>query len=93
MENKILKIFTVDSFTTQAFRGNPAAVCLLDQDISEEEMQKIASEMNLSETSFVIPIDKEGSYNLRWFTPKQEVNLCGHATLAASWILFTGNSK
>ena len=54
-------------------------------------MQKIAAEMNISETSFVISLDNQpGKYNLRWFTPQQEVNLCGHATLATAWILYHG---
>jgi PhzF family phenazine biosynthesis protein len=79
-------IYQVDSFTTQIFRGNPAGVCLLDSPRPEEWMQNLAREMNLSETAFLIP---EGAvYRLRWFTPKAEVSLCGHATLASAHILW-----
>jgi PhzF family phenazine biosynthesis protein len=88
-----LPIYIVDAFTDSKFKGNPAAVCLLDQEISEELMQNIAAEMNLSETAFLRSQDgksiKESKrFSLRWFTPKVEVPLCGHATLATSWILF-----
>ena len=79
-------IFTVDSFTSEAFSGNPAAVCILEDSISDELMQKIAAEMNLSETAFV---SRNGSsFSLRWFSPMCEVDLCGHATLASAHILW-----
>lgn len=75
--------------------GNPAAVCLLEEDISDELKQKIALEMNLSETAFVVPLSLEDnpfkngkSFSLRWFTPITEVPLCGHATLASATVLF-----
>lgn len=75
--------------------GNPAAVCLLEEDITDELKQKIALEMNLSETAFVVPLSFEGnpfkngkSFSLRWFTPITEVPLCGHATLASATVLF-----
>ena len=80
-----MKQYIVDAFATQQFKGNPAAVCVLECDIPDELMQKIAIENNLSETAFV---KKEGSsYRLRWFTPGCEVSLCGHATLATSYVL------
>jgi PhzF family phenazine biosynthesis protein len=81
-----VKIFQVDAFTSEPFRGNPAAVCLLDSSRDETWMQRVAAEMNLSETAF--PVPKEGSFDLRWFTPTIEVPLCGHATLATSHILW-----
>jgi PhzF family phenazine biosynthesis protein len=81
------KIFQVDAFSSRVFKGNPAAVCLLDRWIREEVMQQIAEENNLSETAFVVPV--EGGYEIRWFTPAAEVDLCGHATLAAAHVLFT----
>lgn len=76
----------VDSFTAKPFAGNPAAVCVLDQPAEERRMQLVAREMNLSETSFLHPI--EGGFSLRWFTPAVEVKLCGHATLAAAFTLW-----
>ncbi|MCA9242280.1 MAG: PhzF family phenazine biosynthesis protein [Planctomycetales bacterium] len=81
-----LKIFTVDAFTDRNFAGNPAAVCFLNDNLDDELMKNIAAEMNLSETAFVKKED--GEYNLRWFTPKIEVQLCGHATLAAAHLLW-----
>ena len=80
-----MKQYIVDAFTNQQFKGNPAAVCVLEKDIPDELMQKIAIENNLSETAFV---KKEGEgYRLRWFTPGCEVSLCGHATLATTFVL------
>lgn len=81
-----MRLFTVDSFTSVPFKGNPAAVCVLDHPLSEEEYKDIAQEMNLSETAFVYKDD--GIYQLRWFTPTSEIDLCGHATLATAKILF-----
>ena len=78
--------YTVDSFTDKPFSGNPAAIFILEEDIPDELMQSIASEVNLSETSFVIR--KDDVFNLRWFTPTKEAGLCGHATLAAAHILW-----
>lgn len=80
------RIVQVDAFTSTPFRGNPAAVCLLDGPAPEEWMQAVAREMNLSETAFLYPI-AEG-YALRWFTPAVEVDLCGHATLASAHVLW-----
>lgn len=81
------KIFHVDSFTDIPFRGNPAGVCILEKPICDEQMQNIAREMCLSETAFVSS-DSVGSFEIRWFTPKFEVDLCGHATMAAAKILY-----
>ncbi len=81
-----MKLYQVDSFTSQMFKGNPAGVCILTDDMPEETMQAIAMEMNLSETAFV---RQEGlEHRLRWFTPTNEVSLCGHATLAAAHVMF-----
>lgn len=81
-----LDLFQVDAFTEKVFSGNPAAVVPLENWIAEELMQKIASENNLSETAFFVKIDDK--YEIRWFTPANEVPLCGHATLASSFVIF-----
>ncbi len=81
-----IPIFQVDAFTVKPFKGNPAGVCLLEQPRDAAWMQAIATEMRLSETAFLSP--KGNDYNLRWFTPSTEVDLCGHATLASAHILF-----
>jgi PhzF family phenazine biosynthesis protein len=81
-----IPIYQVDAFAEEPFRGNPAGVCLLTSPKDESWMQAVAAEMNLSETAFVQP-EKE-VYRLRWFTPKIEVELCGHATLSAAHILW-----
>jgi PhzF family phenazine biosynthesis protein len=80
------EIFQVDAFTDKPFAGNPAAVCVLPETADEEWMQHLANEMNLSETAFLVP--QGDGYNLRWFTPAVEVELCGHATLASAHILW-----
>jgi len=80
-------IYTVDAFTRQPFSGNPAAVCLLDEPGDAGWMQQVAAEMNLSETAFLQQTGP-GEWNLRWFTPKVEVDLCGHATLASAHVLW-----
>lgn len=82
---KKIRIYQVDAFADKLFAGNPAAVCLLDDWISEELMQSIAMENNLAETAFVVTRDNR--YEIRWFTPTVEVDLCGHATLAAGYII------
>ena len=82
-----MKFWTVDSFTNQIFKGNPAAVCILKHFPSSELMQKIATEINLSETAFVVA-KPNAHYDIRWFTPLTEVDLCGHATLAAAHVLW-----
>jgi PhzF family phenazine biosynthesis protein len=81
-----IPLVQVDAFTDRAFAGNPAAVCLLDSPHDEGWMQNVAREMNLSETAFLV-LRKEG-YDLRWFTPEAEVDLCGHATLASAHVLW-----
>ena len=81
-----IPLYQVDAFTDRAFAGNPAAVCLLEGWPEESLLQAIAAENNLSETAFLVP---EGAHwRLRWFTPKVEVDLCGHATLASAHVLF-----
>ena len=80
-----MKQYIVDAFTDKPFAGNPAAVCVMDYWPSEESMMKLAMENNLSETAFIVK-EKEG-YHLRWFTPGTEVELCGHATLASSYVI------
>lgn len=80
-------LFVVDAFTREPFKGNPAAVCILEREKDEAWMQSVAAEMNLSETAFVRPL--ESGYELRWFTPAVEVALCGHATLASAHVLWT----
>lgn len=79
-------IFQVDAFTDQIFGGNPAAVCPLKEWLDEKTMQRLAQENNLSETAFFVKNGDE--YDLRWFTPEVEVDLCGHATLATAHVLF-----
>ena len=83
-----LPIYQVDAFAEAVFAGNPAAVCPLESAIDDALMQRIAAENNLSETAFVTSDAKAGGYRLRWFTPVGEVDLCGHATLAAAFVLF-----
>ena len=80
-------ITVVDAFTSVPFAGNPAAVCVLKQEASAEWMQSVAKEMNLSETAFLLAEGKS-VYRLRWFTPRVEVKLCGHATLASAHVLW-----
>ena len=82
-----IRIHQVDSFTDVAFKGNPAGVCLLEEPADETWMQHIAAEMNVAETAFV-QRRADGDYDLRWFTPAVEVELCGHATLATAHILW-----
>lgn len=87
-----MKIYQVDAFTNQAFHGNPAAVCILQEEKDDKWLQGLAAEMNLSETAFIK--EKNDGFNLRWFTPRSEEELCGHATLASAHILWrTGELK
>jgi len=81
-----IKLYQIDAFTDRVFFGNPAAVCPLDEWLPDDLMQQIALENNLSETAFFVPRDCE--YELRWFTPTAEVDLCGHATLASAYVIF-----
>ena len=82
-----VKFWTIDSFTNQLFKGNPAAVFVVDTFPTAQLMQKIATEINLSETAFVVA-KPNAHYDIRWFTPLKEVELCGHATLAAAHVLW-----
>ncbi len=81
-----LTLYQIDAFTDKVFKGNPAAVCPLERWLTDAELQAIAEENNLSETAFYVPAG--AGFHLRWFTPKAEVDLCGHATLAAAFVIF-----
>ena len=81
------RLLQIDAFTSEPFRGNPAAVCLLDRETDERWMQHVAAEMNLSETAFLLR--RDDGFSLRWFTPTVEVALCGHATLASAHALWS----
>jgi PhzF family phenazine biosynthesis protein len=81
-----IPLFYVDAFTTEVFKGNPAAVCLLESWLPEEVLQSIATEHNLSETAFIVKDNDQ--FQIKWFTPRNEVDLCGHATLGAAHVLF-----
>ncbi|MGO2006913.1 PhzF family phenazine biosynthesis protein [Vreelandella alkaliphila] len=81
-----IDLYQVDAFAAKPFEGNPAAVCPLEAWLDDTLLQAIATENNLSETAFFVPT--ESGYHLRWFTPSVEVDLCGHATLAAAWVIF-----
>lgn len=81
-------LYQVDAFTSRPFSGNPAAVCLLKAPAEAAWMQAVAREMNLSETAFLVPRADVGHFDLRWFTPGMEVDLCGHATLASAHLLW-----
>ena len=85
----MMKLLVIDAFTDHLFAGNPAAVCLLEGEKDKAWMQSVAAEMNLSETAFVRKLEKD--FELRWFTPAMEVDLCGHATLAAAHALWSEN--
>jgi len=82
-----LNIYQIDAFANKPFEGNPAAICPLKSWLSDVLMQSIAAENNLSETAFFIPTD--AGYHIRWFTPTHEVDLCGHATLASAFVIFS----
>jgi PhzF family phenazine biosynthesis protein len=83
-----IRITQVDAFTNRPFSGNPAAVCVLSEPADERWMQNVAAEMNLSETAYATRLSGGSKFNLRWFTPKSEVDLCGHATLATAHVLW-----
>lgn len=82
-----LPLFQIDAFTNEVFRGNPAAVCPLERWLDDATLQSIAQENNLAETAFLVP-QGEG-FHIRWLSPKCEIDLCGHATLAAAFVIFT----
>lgn len=81
-----IPIYQIDAFTTQVFKGNQAAVCVLESWLDDATLQNIAAENNLAETAFIIKT--KGGYDLRWFTPTLEIDLCGHATLASAYVIF-----
>ena len=81
-----IPLYQVDAFSSKVFSGNPAAVCMLDAWIEDKQLQSIAAENNLSETAFLVK--KGEDFELRWFTPEIEVDLCGHATLASAFVVF-----
>lgn len=83
-----MRTFIVDAFTDEPFRGNPAGVCLVEADLTDGIMLRIAQELNLSETAFVRPLDAPGRYAIRYFSPKMEIPLCGHATMASARIVY-----
>lgn len=83
-----MKCYVVDAFSDKIFKGNPAAICVLEEWISDDLMQKIAQENNLSETAFTVK-QEANIYALRWFTPEDEIDLCGHATLATAFVLMS----
>ena len=80
-----MKYFVVDSFTEELFKGNPAGVCLLEKWLPDDLLQNIAAENNLAETAFAVK--QADQYELRWFTPETEMDLCGHATLATAFVI------
>jgi PhzF family phenazine biosynthesis protein len=82
-----IPVYQVDAFSSRVFSGNPAAICPLEKWLPDDQMQSIAAENNLSETAFFV--SNGNSYHLRWFTPKVEVDLCGHATLASAFVIFS----
>ena len=86
-----MQYHVIDVFTDKLFGGNPAGVCLLNQRLTDDVLQSIAAENNLSETAFVLKQD--GYYDLRWFTPEIEIDLCGHATVASAFVLFEEAEK
>lgn len=87
-----MKQYIIDAFTTQLFKGNQAAVCIMDEWISDDLMKNIAKENNFSETAFAVK-KQDAMYDLRWFTPADEIDFCGHATLATSFVLFNYYEK
>lgn len=88
-----MKTYLVDSFTKEAFKGNPAGVCFVNQELSDGKMLVIAREFGLSETAFVRETGKPGTYGIRYFSPKKEIPLCGHATLASAKVMFTNTGQ
>jgi PhzF family phenazine biosynthesis protein len=84
-----MKTFIVDSFTVTPFKGNPAGVCMVESPLGDQRMLDIAQELNLSETAFLHPLKNRGAYSIRYFSPKVEIPLCGHATLASAKVIFS----
>lgn len=88
-----MKTYIVDSFTDKPFEGNPAGVCILESDLSDDKMLKIAQELGLSETAFIKETEHKNRFSIRFFSPKMEIPLCGHATLAAAKVVLEGGGK
>lgn len=84
-----IEFYQIDAFTDKVFHGNPAAVCILDDWLNDELLKAIAAQNNLAETAFIIKDDQD--FHIRWFTPNGEINLSGHATLAAGFALLESN--
>jgi len=84
-----MRTFIVDSFTDTPFKGNPAGVCIIGSQLSDKRMLQIAQELNLSETAFLSPLESGGAFAIRYFSPKMEIPLCGHATLASAKVIFS----
>lgn len=82
----IIPVYQIDAFASKVFEGNPAAICPLNEWLSDDMMQKIAMENNLAETAYFV--GSNGQYHIRWFTPELEIDLCGHATLASAYVIF-----
>ncbi|MEM9362143.1 MAG: PhzF family phenazine biosynthesis protein [Bacteroidota bacterium] len=90
---KKIETYIVDSFTDEPFKGNPAGVCIVKNELSDSEMLSIAKELGLSETAFIEEINENNEYPIRFFSPVMEIPLCGHATLASSKVLFERNGQ
>jgi PhzF family phenazine biosynthesis protein len=86
-----IRTFIVDAFTDTPFKGNPAGVCFVDPQLTDERMLQIAQELNLSETAFLSPLGPVGTFAIRYFSPKMEIPLCGHATLVSAKVIFSTN--
>jgi len=84
-----MKTFIVDAFTDAPFKGNPAGVCMVESPLGDQRMLEIAQELNLSETAFLQPLKNHGEYSIRYFSPKKEIPLCGHATLGSAKVIFS----
>lgn len=89
----MIETYIVDAFTDKPFKGNPAGVCILEQDLDDTKMLSIANELGLSETAFIKKQNGADKYSIRYFSPKMEIPLCGHATLASSKIVFDRNKN
>lgn len=84
-----MKTFIVDAFTDTPFKGNPAGVCMVESPLGDQRMLEIAQEFNLSETAFLHSLNDRGAYSIRYFSPRMEIPLCGHATLASAKVVFS----
>ncbi len=89
---KTIETYIVDAFTDEPFKGNPAGVCILERELTDTQILSIAKEMGLSETAFITQMKNSNTYSIRYFSPKMEIPLCGHATLASSKVIFENNT-